>query len=150
QFKQCSLAVLYGQGQKGLADRLGVPEARARELLGMHRQAYPFYWQWSDAVQDYAMLHGALNTTFGWKEFVGPKTKWRSLPTVPMQANGAEMMRLACAMATERGITVCAPVHDALLVEGPINQIDEVVARTQAAMREASELVLPGFPLQSD
>jgi hypothetical protein len=37
-----------------------------------------------------------------------------------------------------------------LLVEGPAEGIEDVVARTQAAMREASELVLPGFPLRTD
>ena len=45
---------------------------------------------------------------------------------------------------------VCAPVHDALLVEGPTAEIESVVDRTHAAMREASELVLPGFPLRTD
>ena len=60
------------------------------------------------------------------------------------------MLRLACCLATEGGVVVCAPVHDALLVEGPADQIDAVVARTQAAMREASEVVLAGFPLRSD
>src|SRR5262249_60458034 len=74
----------------------------------------------------------------------------RSLRNFPMQANGAEMLRLACCLATERGIEVCAPVHDALLVEGPADAIQEVVARTQGAMREASELVLGGFALQAD
>jgi hypothetical protein len=67
-----------------------------------------------------------------------------------MQANGAEMMRLACCLATERGITVCAPIHDALMVEGPADEIEGVVSQTQQAMREASELVLPGFPLRTD
>jgi hypothetical protein len=67
-----------------------------------------------------------------------------------MQANGAEMLRLACCLATERGIMVCAPVHDALLVEGSSEDIESVVARTQEAMREASELVLPGFPLRTE
>jgi hypothetical protein len=33
----------------------------------------------------------------------------------PCGANGAEMLRLACCLATERGIEVCAPVHDAIL-----------------------------------
>jgi hypothetical protein len=67
-----------------------------------------------------------------------------------MQANGAEMLRLACCLATERGITVCAPVHDALLVEGPADGIDAVVARTQDAMREAGAIVLDGFQLRTD
>src|SRR5262249_4226354 len=57
---------------------------------------------------------------------------------------------LACCLATERGITICAPVHDALLVEGPADGIEAVVAGTQQAMREASELVLPGFPLRTE
>ncbi len=67
-----------------------------------------------------------------------------------MQANGAEMLRLAGCLAAERDIAVCAPVHDALLVEGPIERIDTVVADTQAAMAEASEVVLDGFRLRTD
>jgi hypothetical protein len=62
----------------------------------------------------------------------------------PMQANGAEMLRLACCLATERGIRVCAPVHDALLIEAPMDEIEEHVAELQECMREASRVVLGG------
>jgi hypothetical protein len=37
-----------------------------------------------------------------------------------MQGNGAEMLRIACIFLTEAGIRVCAPVHDALLIELPL------------------------------
>ena len=67
-----------------------------------------------------------------------------------MQANGAEMMRLACSLATEAAIGVCCPVHDAILVESPAEDIDVVVQRTQATMREASRIVLDGFELSAD
>jgi hypothetical protein len=67
-----------------------------------------------------------------------------------MQANGAEMIRLACSMATESGITLCCPVHDAVLIEAPIHQIDENVASMKLLMAEASALVLGGFALKSD
>jgi hypothetical protein len=60
------------------------------------------------------------------------------------------MLRLACCLATERGIKVCFPVHDALLVEGPADRIEAVVEATQAAMREASAVVLSGFELRTD
>ena len=60
------------------------------------------------------------------------------------------MLRLACCLATERGIVVCAPVHDALLVEGPTDMIHSVVADTQAAMAEASRIVLGGFELRTE
>ena len=65
-----------------------------------------------------------------------------------MQANGAEMLRLACCLATERGIEVCAPVHDAVLIAAPLYRLDEDVAAMREAMREASSVVLDGFELR--
>jgi DNA polymerase I-like protein with 3'-5' exonuclease and polymerase domains len=150
QFKVCALAVQYGMSAESLARRLNVPPCRGRDLLRLHKQTYPTYWRWSDGVQDQAILTGRLSTVFGWTVHIGPDANPRSLRNFPMQANGAEMLRLACCLATERGIMVCAPVHDALLVEGKAENIDAVVADTQAAMRESSELVLPSFPLRTD
>ena len=146
----CGLGAMYGAGERSLAMRLGISPVRARELLRLHRQTYPVFWRWSDSVQDFAMLHGYLETVFGWRVHVGPDANPRSLRNFPMQANGAEMLRLACCLATERGINVCAPVHDALLVEGPAADIEVIVARTQEAMKEASAIVLGGFELRTD
>jgi hypothetical protein len=149
-FKICALAVQYGMGETSLAQRIGQCPARARELLALHRQTYPAYWRWSEGAVNHAMLLGELHTVFGWRVRVGPDANARSLANFPMQANGAEMLRLACCLATERGIWVCAPVHDALLVEGGAGEIADVVAATQGAMREASETVLTGFALRTD
>ena len=60
------------------------------------------------------------------------------------------MLRLACCLATERGLAICAPVHDALLVEGEADKIEEVVTSVQEAMRESSAIVLSGFQLRTD
>jgi hypothetical protein len=150
QFKVVSLGVLYGLSADGIARKLNVPPSRGRELLRVHQETFPHFWQWSERVEMEGMLAGRLRTVFGWTLHVGTDANPRSLRNFPMQANGAEMMRLACCLATERGIMVCGPVHDALLVEGPADEIDGVVSQTQHAMREASELVLPGFPLRTD
>ena len=74
----------------------------------------------------------------------------RFLRNFPMQANGAEMLRLACCLVVEAGIKVCAPVHDAILIEAPLDELDEAVLKTQALMSEASAIVLDGFRLRSD
>src|SRR5262249_42065883 len=148
-FKLCALGGQYGMGAESLARRLGKPVAVGRELLDLHRRTYPDYWRWSDGVQDFAMLRGYLETVFGWRVYAGPDANPRSLRNFPLQGNGAEMLRLACCLATERGIRVCAPVHDALLVEGPADDVDDVVEAIQEAMRDASEVVLPGFPLRA-
>jgi DNA polymerase I len=150
QFKACVLAVQYGMGAEALAQRIGQPPIRARELLRLHRETYRVFWPWSDAAVDYAMLTGALHTVFGWRVQVGVVANDRSLRNFPMQANGAEMLRLACCLGTEQGIEVCAPVHDAVLICAPLDRLEAHVGRMQDAMREASRIVLDGFELGTD
>jgi len=149
-FKQCSLGVNYGMGAQSLALRIDKPEIEARRLLGLHRKTYPRYWQWSDNVQDYGYLHGQLWTVFRWNLHVEEHANPRSLRNFPVQANGSEMLRLACIEAVKQGIQVCGPIHDALLVEAPLNELDEVVARTRVVMARASRVILNGFELRTD
>jgi hypothetical protein len=149
-FKQCVLATVYGQGEVGLAQRIGKPRIVARELLRAHHETYRVFWRWSDAVVDTAILTGSLRTVFGWQVHVGENPNPRSLRNFPMQANAAEMMRLAACLMTERGIEVCAPVHDAFLICAPLDRIDADVTAARAAMGEASKVVLKGFELATD
>jgi len=67
----------------------------------------------------------------------------------PMQSTCAEILRWTLIQATEDGIEVLAPVHDALLVGGAVGDIDEIVRRTRACMDWASTLVL-GFAMRTD
>ena len=60
------------------------------------------------------------------------------------------MLRLACCLMVEHEIGLCCPVHDAVLVEGPSDQIEHVVAQTKLAMSEASRVVLSGFEVGCD
>lgn len=150
QFKACALAVQYGMEAESLAQRIGQSAAHARELLRLHHQTYGTFWRWSDAAVNTALLRGRLHTAFGWGINVVAAANARSLRNFPMQGNGAEMLRLACCFATERGIRVCAPVHDALLIEAPMDELDASVAATQQAMADASAIVLEGFKLRSE
>jgi hypothetical protein len=99
---------------------------------------------------DTAMLTGSLHTVFGWHVHVGENPNPRSLRNFVCQGNGAEMMRLAACLATERGVEVCAPVHDAFLICAPLDRLEEDVAAMRAAMAEASRIVLGGFELGTD
>jgi hypothetical protein len=145
-FKQCMLAVQYGMEWKSLALRVVQPQIVARDLLRAHRLTYRQFWAWSDAAVDQAMLVGVIHTVFGWPIRVAERSNPRSLRNFPMQANGAEMLRIACCLATERGVEVCAPVHDAVLIYAPLDRL----AAMRAAMAEASRLVLAGFELATD
>src|SRR5262249_60831908 len=119
-------------------------------LLRAHRQTYRQFWSWSDAAVDQASLLGMVHTVFGWRVRVGERSNPRSLRNFPMQANGAEMLRIACCLATERGIEVCAPIHDAVLICAPLERLDADIAAMRAAMAEASKFVLAGLELGTD
>ena len=149
QFKQCALALQYGMEKDSLAGRIALTPSHARRLLQFHKDKYPVFWRWSDAAVDLAMLGAELSTTFGWIIRVGSNANPRSLRNFPMQANGAEMLRLACCYATERGVAICAPIHDAILIEAPLSELDQKVNMAQQAMSDASADVLGGFRLRS-
>jgi hypothetical protein len=121
-------------------------------LLADHKRIYQRYWQWSDLVQDHAALCGGLQTMFGWHVHSGPGTNSnpRSMRNFPIQGGCAEIMRLAACLATERGVPVCAPVHDAFLICSPLDKFEDDIRGMQACMAEAARAALGGFELQSD
>jgi DNA polymerase-1 len=150
QFKACVLAVQYGMGEASLSVRINQPVARARQLLELHRRTYRQFWKWSDSAVDETVLGERLWAGFGLQIHARNELNDRSLRNFPMQANGAEMLRIACIRVTEAGIRVCAPVHDALLIEAPLEKLDQAIATTKSLMREASLIVLDDFELGSD
>jgi hypothetical protein len=119
-FKSTALGVIFAMGWQSLAFRVGQPGIVGRDLLRLHHETYQRFWEWSDSVVDFAMLHGRLHTVFGWTIHVTAKTNPRSLRNYLMQGNGAECLRLACCFGIERGIEICAPIHDAVLICAPL------------------------------
>jgi DNA polymerase I len=149
-FKQCVLGVQYGIGEESLALRIQQPTVYARELLRLHRQVYRRFWWWSDNALDHTVLIGQQVTVFGWVHRVPPGFNPRTIRNFFMQANGAEMLRLACCLGTESGISICAPVHDAILITAPIDRLGADVSKMRAYMAEASRIVLDGFELRTE
>ena len=137
------LGVGYGMGAESMAYRAGLQVAEARELLRRHRETYRVFWQWAENNVNVALAGGVLRTVYGWPIHAGSRSKLndRSLLNFPMQANGAEMLRMAACMATEAGLQVCAPIHDALLLEAPLDRLDEDVFHLRSLMVKASEMV---------
>jgi hypothetical protein len=149
-YKRTSLGVLYGMGAETLSGYVGVSVTRARALLRSHRETFPRFWRWSAAVQDAAIARGELRTVFDWRMRVLPNIKSGTAANFPMQANGAEMLRLACCYAVDRGIPIIAPIHDAIMIEGPVEDIDDIAAEMAECMVEASRVILGGPAVRAD
>jgi DNA polymerase-1 len=150
QYKQCVLATQYGMGADTLALQLNAHVLTARKLLAIHRRVYWQFWNWSDNVFNHTIINNRIATVFGWQLNIQPIFNARSLRNFPMQANAAEMLRIACLLIAEHGIQLCAPVHDAILIEAPEHLIEEHVQIAQNCMVKASRIVLSGFTLASD
>jgi hypothetical protein len=149
-FKTTALGVLYGLSSYGLSAKLETAPVHARDLLQAHHEVYRKFWKWSDGMVDRAILHGCLETAFGWQLHVAEAPNARSLRNFMMQGCGADMLRAACVLGTENGIEVSAPVHDAVLITAPIDRIDADVAAMRGYMVEASRGVLDGFEIDAD
>jgi hypothetical protein len=172
-YKLCALAVQYGMECQSLAVQIGRPEFEVRKLVRHHHEIYRRFWTWLDSVTDCAVLVGWQQTVFGWTNRVpirgycslrnrntiakgredkkhGEGFNPRSLRNFPMQANGAEMLRLACCLGIEQGIEICAPIHDAVLICAPLDCLDGDVARMRQCMAEASQVVLDGFEVRTE
>lgn len=150
--KAIVLGVGYGMGAESMAYRAGLHIAEARELLRRHRETYRTFWLWAENNVNIALAGGTLRTVYGWPIHSGPRTKLndRSLLNFPMQANGAEMMRLAACMGTEAGLRICAPIHDALLLEAPLERLDEDVFLLKSLMVKASKMVTQSLACRVD
>ena len=149
-YKATALAVQYGMGAESLSLRIGKSKEHGRALLEHHRSVYPAYWWWSDAMATRGMLGLPLATIFGWRTLGKGDGNPRTFRNFPAQANGAEMLRLAIIALVESGIHVCAPVHDAVLIEGAVDEIDQLVETAQAIMEAASRAVLGDFTIRTD
>jgi len=150
--KQIVLGVGYGMGPEAMAQRAGISAVEARDLLRHHHETYRVFWAWSEDNVNVALVGGTLKTVYGWPLRCGPgkEPNPRSLLNFPMQANGAEMLRLAACLATEAGLRVCAPIHDALLLEAPLEQLDEDVRRLSTIMSDASKMVMGALSCRVD
>ena len=141
--KSVVLGTNYGMSAYGVAQAAKIHVLEAKSLLQKHRETYKKFWSWADNNKNIGLLGLRLETCFGWPiQVESGHVKANTFLNWPMQAHGAEMMRIACVLAVERGLKLCAPIHDALLIEAPNDQIDANVTKLKECMSEASEGVL--------
>jgi DNA polymerase I len=149
-YKPAMLATQYGQKPAGMAKRNGLPLWVAQDLYDKHKSIYARYWEWIDNEVLDAEVTGHADTLFGWRRPLSENAGPNSLMNFPIQAGCAEILRLATGYMLDAGIAVCACVHDAVLIEAPIGEIDEAAATCQECWRRASADYLGGFELEAD
>jgi hypothetical protein len=67
-----------------------------------------------------------------------------------MQYTGMDILRLSCVRLAAANIKICNPVHDAILIEAPLDRLDENVDLTHDIMVQACCDLLGGRPCRVD
>ena len=94
-------------------------------MINQHHEVFAQYWQWSDDWVQHSLQTGMMRSAMGWTCAVGiTETKERSIRNWPIQTACADMLRIACIMAARHRIRNLAPIHDAVLIEAPVERIE--------------------------
>jgi DNA polymerase-1 len=143
--KQCKALVLglvYGKGSRALAGDLKVDEDTAVAFVANFWRTFGQFKAWLDRVVQAAWCTRVMRTGSGWTQRVSARPNERSLRNWPIQSAGADILRRACCLLVEAGIAVCGPVHDAVLLEAPLGEVDAVAARAAGIMGDAAEAII--------
>jgi DNA polymerase-1 len=111
------------------------------------------FWRFEDfsqGVVDRAGLNLEIGTPFGWVMQCPSGINPRTVRNFPIQSTASEILHVACALAERRGVTIVAPVHDAMMAEGPVDQAEDIAVALDQAMRDAAAVVLRGYELPTD
>jgi hypothetical protein len=147
RMKTLQLGVNYGMGVPSLARGLNRHPLIASGVIELHRRRYARFWEWRDERVTAAMLDRRIESVFGWPLRITTSPNRRTLYNFPMQANGAEMLRLAAWWLYEAGLVPCMLIHDGILFEFDDR---EQIELAKEIMRKAGRTVCDGFEIGVD
>ena len=126
-FKTVVLGIQYGLGLRSFAARAGLSSCEAGEILARLRARFHRF-------EDYTQQRPAIMPACIWRSVhhwgggcrcQPASTRARSV-TFPIQSTGARFCTLRACWPSAAEIELVAPVHDALMAEGPVDQAEEL------------------------
>jgi hypothetical protein len=150
--KPLLLGLLYRMSAEGLTSRLKLSTHEGRALYRRLRQTFSTYFAWAEDVIGTTMIGHPLTTPLGWTLRPRPTAdNVRSRVNFLVQATASDILRAACLMADARGLVPLMTVHDSILIEAPVDAVEDAACTLEAVMREAAVAVLgeAGAPMRT-
>jgi DNA polymerase I len=153
--KMINYGIVYGLSDYGLADRLNIPRAEAKEFIDAYLERFPQVAQFIADTIERAREEGHVKTLWGRRRQI-PELKARNYQVrtlgerlavnTVIQGTAADIIKLAMvrchAGLTESGLQtrLILTIHDELLFEGPPAETDaacELIVREMCGVWEA-------------
>jgi DNA polymerase-1 len=158
QAKTVNFATIYGQGPTALARQLGISIAQAREFIENYFVRFPAIRDYLSSQVDLAREQGYVETLSRRRRYIpelhskNPNIRGfgeRVATNSPIQGSAADLIKLAMirihSQLKERRCQgrMILQVHDELLFEVPLEELDDIQALVRSEMEGAVELEVP-------
>src|SRR5690606_18040422 len=154
--KAVNFGIIYGQSAFGLSESLGISRSDARQIIDTYFQQYPSIKAYMDSSIESAKTHGYVQTLYGRRRYLRDIHSAnhtvrgfaeRNAINMPIQGTAADMIKLAMirvfqALKDQKLKTrMVLQVHDELVFDVPLNEVDRVRDLVREGMEKA--MILP-------
>lgn len=156
--KMVNFGIIYGISPFGLSERLNIPRKEAAEIIQQYFIQYPLIKEYMDETVAQARKIGYVETILGRRRYLrdinsGNMTvrgfAERNAINAPIQGSAADMIKLAMIRLheiickRELKTRMLLQVHDELVFDVPVEEVDEVKELIVTEMRNALTLSVP-------
>jgi DNA polymerase-1 len=156
--KVINFGIVYGLSAFGLAQRLGIGRDAAQAFIDAYFARYSGVRAWLDRTLEEVRRTGRVQTMFGrirpipdihTRDYAARTFAERTAVNSPIQGSAADIIKLAMIRIhkslLDKGLSarILLQVHDELVLESPLTEIDEVKELVRGEMEDAAELRVP-------
>ena len=157
--KAINFGLIYGMSAFGLARQLAITRGAAQEYIDLYFERYPGVRAYMETTRERARDQGYVETVFGRRLYLPDinarngqrrQAAERTAINAPMQGTAADIIKRAMlalhdwiGAQTAHDITMIMQVHDELVFEVAMADVDAVKGPITAHMAAAAELQVP-------
>ncbi len=151
--KAVNFGIAYGQGAFGLAEGLGIPRGEAQQIIERYFNRFPKVRNYMDDTVRQAIETGYVETLFGRRRYLedlksqNPMIRRggeRAAINAPIQGTAADLVKLAMIrLNASLPIPLLLQVHDELLFESPVEDLDAYATEIRATMENIHPMHVP-------
>jgi DNA polymerase-1 len=156
--KEVNFGIPYGVSAYGLAQRLGISNGEAKEMIDQYFNRFPGIQRYIDETKVFAKEEGYVKTLLGRRRYIPDinSRNWnvrgfaeRTAINMPIQGTAADIIKIAMIdiddLIEREGLKsrMLLQVHDELVFEIADDEADQLPGRIQTMMEEAYTLDVP-------
>lgn len=156
--KTANFGIIYGISAFGLAERLDIPRKEAKDLIDGYFASFPGVKSYMDKCVEEARATGVVKTLYGRRRElpdinsrnqVVRGVAERNAINTPIQGTAADIIKIAMASVHDAlreggyAARMILQVHDELVLEVPLAEVEAVSALVKEKMESAASLSVP-------